>query len=190
MSKLVRVGVSARHIHLSADYIDILFGPGYKLRPHKYVYQPGQYAAEETVDLAVGETTFKNVRVLGPERGQTQVEISLTDAVKLGIVVPVRDSGDIQGSPGLCLIGPKGMVVLPKGVIAAWRHVHMSPEDAAELGLNDRDFIQVRSASGVRPVIFDKVLVRVHKSFLLEMHVDTDEANAAMLSNGDMLEIV
>lgn len=190
MSKLVRVGVSARHVHLARNHLDILFGPRHQLRPCKDVYQPGQFAVEETVDLVSNENTFKNVRVIGPERSQTQVEISLTDAQKLGLTVPVRESGDIKGSPGITLVGPKGMVILPKGVIAAWRHIHMSPADAAGFGVKDRDFIQVRCGSDVRPLILGKVLVRVAESYLLELHVDTDEANAAMLSNGDLVEVL
>jgi putative phosphotransacetylase len=190
MSKFVRVGISARHVHLAREHVDILFGLGHQLQPLKYVYQPGQYAAEETVDIVSAKTTFKNVRVLGPERSQTQVEISLTDAMKLGISAPIRDSGDIKGSPGITLVGPKGMVVLPKGVIVAWRHIHMNPEDAAEMGVKDRELIQVRCNNPQRSVIFEKVLVRVHESFLLEAHIDTDEANAAMLSNADLIEIL
>lgn len=190
MTKTVKVGVSARHVHLSRVHLDILFGPGYQLHPYKYVYQPRQYAAEETVDLVTQKATFSNVRVLGPERAETQVEISITDALKLGLDVPVRDSGDIKGSPGITLIGPNGLVVLQKGVIAAWRHVHMNSSDAAELGVKDRDFIQLRCGSEIRPVILEKVLVRVHDSFLLEMHIDTDEANAAMVKNGDLLKFI
>ncbi len=190
MSKSARVGISARHIHLSREHVEILFGQGYQLNVLKPVYQPGQYAAAETVDIVSAKTTFKNVRVLGPERSQTQIEISLTDALKLGISVPVRDSGDIKGSPGITVVGPQGMVVLSKGVIAAWRHVHMSPADAAELGLKDRDFVQLRCTQPQRSLLFDQVLVRVGDDFLLEAHIDTDEANAAMLSSGDMVEII
>ena len=190
MSKFARIGISARHIHLSREHVEILFGQGYQLKVLKPVYQPGQYAAAETVDIVSAKTTCKNVRVLGPERTQTQIEISLTDAMKLGISVPVRDSGDIKGSPGITVVGPQGMVVLSKGVIAAWRHVHMSPKEAMEQGVKDRDFIQLRCSQSQRSLLFDKVLVRVGDDFLLEAHIDTDEANAAMLSNGDMVEIV
>ncbi|WP_281252342.1 phosphate propanoyltransferase [Sporomusa malonica] len=182
--------MSARHVHLSRIHLDILFGPGYQLHPYKYVYQPGQYAAEETVDLVTPKATFNNVRVLGPEREQTQVEISITDAIKLGLNVPVRDSGDIKGSPGITLIGPNGLVVIEKGVIAAWRHIHMNLVDASELSVKDRDFVRVQCGGEIRPIILEKVLVRVHDSFVLEMHIDTDEANAAMIANGDLLKIM
>lgn len=190
MLNTVRAGISARHVHLSREHLDILFGSGYQLRPYKYVRQPGQYAAEETVDLITPKAAFNNVRVLGPERKETQVEISLTDALKIGLTAPVRDSGDIKGSPGITLMGPKGMVVLQKGVIVAWRHIHMNLEDAAKVGVKDRDFVRVRCGSDTRPLVLEKVLVRVDESFVLEMHLDTDEANAGMIANGDLLEII
>lgn len=189
MSDLIKIGVSARHVHLSREHIDILFGPGHQLRPKKYVYQPGQFAAEETVDLITPKATFNKVRVLGPERSQSQVEISLTDAHKLGLEVPVRESGDHNDTPGVTLIGPNGIVVLPKGVIVAWRHIHMSPEAAAKYKLKDRELVEIECNSKLRPAILGKVIVRVHESFLTEVHIDTDEANAVMLANGDTITI-
>lgn len=185
----VPVGVSGRHVHVSREHLNILYGEGYELRPFKDLSQPGQFAAQETVDLVTEKGSFKNVRILGPERKVSQVEVALTDAVKLGLKVPVRDSGDLQGSPGLTLVGPKGSVQLDQGVIIAWRHIHMTPQDAAKFGLKDKDYVQVRS-KGDRGIIFDKVLVRVHETFNLEMHIDTDEGNAAMIKTGDVLDII
>lgn len=188
--KLVPVGISARHVHVCQEHLDVLFGAGHKLTPFKDLYQIGYYAAEETVDLVSPTGTIKKVRILGPERKTSQVEISRSDALKLGIKVPVRDSGDLDGSPPITLVGPRGSVTLPNGVIAAWRHIHMDPEDAAAFGVKDRDYVRVRCQNETRPLIFENVLVRVLEGWLLEMHLDTDEANAAMLNNGDCVEIL
>lgn len=185
----IPVGISGRHVHVSPEHLNILFGEGYRLRPMKDLSQPGQYAAHETVDLVTEKGGFKNVRILGPERKQTQVEISLTDAIKLGLNPPVRDSGDLKGSPGLTIVGPKGSVKIDCGVIAACRHIHMTPKDAAEYGVKDKDVVHVR-CSGERGLIFDNVLIRVHDNFQLEMHIDTDEGNAAMLKTGAQIELI
>ncbi|MDT8901003.1 phosphate propanoyltransferase [Anaeroselena agilis] len=188
--KLVPVGISARHVHVCQEHLDVLFGVGHKLTPYKDLYQIGYYAAEETVDLVTAKGTLKKVRILGPERKTSQVEISRSDALKLGISVPVRDSGDLDGSPPITLVGPRGSVTLPKGVIAAWRHIHMDPADAAAFGVKDRAYVRVKCLNATRPLIFENVLVRVLEGWLLEMHLDTDEANAAMLNNGDRVEIL
>ncbi len=185
----VPVGVSARHVHLSQAHLDILFGAGYELTVKKELSQPGQYAAQERVDLVTEKTTLKGVSILGPVRKQSQVEVSLTDSLKLGLKPPVRDSGDLKESPGMTLVGPNGSVVLTEGVIAAFRHIHMTPKDAAQFGVKDKEIVKVR-CNGQRGLTFDNVLIRVHEQYALEMHIDTDEANAAMCKTGDQLEVI
>ncbi|WP_312202353.1 phosphate propanoyltransferase, partial [Anaerospora hongkongensis] len=140
----VPIGVSGRHAHVSREHLDILYGEGYELTSIKELSQPGQFAAQETIDLVTEKGSFKNVRILGPVRSKSQVEIALTDAVKLGIKPPVRDSGDLTGSPGVTLVGPKGSVQLQEGVIAACRHIHMTPADAEKMNLTDKEIVQVR----------------------------------------------
>lgn len=184
----VPVGISNRHIHLSQEHLEVLFGPGYELTVKKDLSQTGQYAAEETLIIEGPKSSMKNVRILGPVRKETQVEISRTDAFGLGLKPPVRDSGFLEDSPGLKLIGPKGEVELDKGVIIAQRHIHMNEADAEAFGVKDKDIVSVR-VGGERGLIFDNVLVRVRGDFVLEMHIDTDEANAAMLNNGQMVEV-
>ena len=185
----VPAAASARHIHLSQADVAALFGEGYKLRQFRPLTQPGQFAAEEKVDIVGPRGTISGVRVLGPARKETQIEISITDAIRLGIKPVVRMSGDIAFTPGAKLVGPKGSVDLPQGVIVAARHLHMSPEEAAAYGLKDGDVVSLRKP-GPREVIFGNVVVRSGKGHSLEVHLDTDEANAAMLSNGDLLEII
>lgn len=187
--KDIPVGVSARHIHLSQPDLETLFGEGYQLTVKKELAQPGQYAAHERVDIVTEKATFKGVGILGPVRPKSQVEISLSDALKLGLQVPVRDSGDIKNTPGITLVGPKGTLHLSEGVIAAYRHIHMTPEDAAHFGVQNKDIVKVR-LSGQRSLIFDNVAIRVHPSFALEMHLDTDEANAAMCKTGSTAELL
>lgn len=189
MSKAIPVGISARHVHVSREDLDILFGKGYQLTVKKDLSQPGQFACEEQVDLVTEKGSFKKVRILGPERKQTQVEIALTDSLKLGIKPPVRDSGDLKGSPGLTIVGPQGEVKIEEGVIAACRHIHMTTADAAELGLKDKDVVKV-AFDGERGLIFDKVLARVSDSFKLECHLDTDEGNAAKVNTGETVRII
>lgn len=187
--KPVIVGVSNRHLHLSQADLESLFGPGYELTVLKDLGQPGQYAAEETVTLIGPKGSISNVRVLGPVRSQTQVEVAMTDAYRLGIKPPVRDSGNLEGAAPITIEGPVGKVELDATVILAWRHIHMHTSDAAAYGLKDKDMVQVR-VGGERGIIFENVLVRVRDDFALEMHVDTDEANAALLRNGAEVEVV
>ncbi len=191
MSNLERipVGISARHVHVTREDLDILYGPGSQLTFRKELSQPGQFAAEETVDLVTEKGTLKKVRILGPERKKTQVEISLTDSLKLGLKPPVRDSGDLKDSPGITVVGPKGSIQLTEGVIAACRHIHMLPADAAHYGVTDKEIVKV-CCDGPRGLIFDNVLIRVNDNFKLEMHVDTDESNAAMMNAQSTVEIL
>lgn len=185
----VPVGVSARHIHLSPADVERLFGPGHTLHPVKEL-QPGQFSCEETVTLVGPKGILQKVRVLGPARGRTQVEVSATDGRTLGINPPVRLSGDLDGSAGIAVVGPSGAFTLPEGVIVAQRHIHMSPEDAERWGLKHGQVVQVAVEKGIRRLIFDDVVLRVGKGFELEMHIDTDEANAAGLRNGDRARVL
>ena len=172
--------MSARHIHLSADVLPRLFGAGYELTRLRDLQQPGQYAAQEVVTLVGPKGKIERVRVLGPLRKQTQVELSGTDQFMLGIQAPVRESGQLDGTPGVRLVGPGGEVDLPSGVIRAQRHVHMPPADAERFALHNGARVAVR-LSGDRPTILEGVLVRSTDTSALEMHIDTDEANAAGL---------
>ncbi len=189
MEKDINVGISNRHVHLSVIEKEILFGIDYQLTYIKSLSQKGQFAAKETVTLIGLKGSIDNVRILGPERKETQVEISRTDMYKLGVNAPVRDSGNLENTPGIVIIGPKGMVTLKRGVICAKRHIHMNPEDAEAFMLNDKDEVMVR-VNGERGLIFENVLIRVDESFVLEYHIDTDEANASGLRNNDKVEIV
>lgn len=188
MRGLVPVGLSNRHCHLSKEHIEILFGEGYELTKFKDLSQPGQYAANEKITV-VGPKGSLEMRVLGPARGESQVEVSLTDGFVLGVVPPVRDSGDTAGSPGAKLVGPKGEVTMEKGIIAAARHIHMHTSDAEAFGLKDKDVVSVKT-EGKRGLVFDNVLVRAHETFALEFHLDIDEGNAAGLKNGDKVAIL
>ena len=185
----VPVGISNRHVHLSREDLDFLFGAGFELTKYRDLSQHGQYAANEMVTLVGPKGVFQGVRILGPVRRKTQVEISRTDAFQLGVKPPVRDSGEHDTTPGLVIVGPKGALTLKSGVLLAKRHIHMTPSEASRFGLQDRDIVQVR-LRGPRALIFDEVLIRVDPTFALEMHVDTDEANAAMLNNGDTVEVL
>lgn len=189
MKKMLPIAMSNRHIHLSEKDIEVLYGEGYQLTKFKDLSQPGQYATNEKVDVVGPKGILKGVRVLGPARKQTQIEISLTDSFVLGIKPPVRDSGDLAGSPGVKIVGPKGEVELAEGVIIASRHIHMHTDDAADFQVKDNERVMIKT-SGERGLIFDNVLVRVHPSYGLEMHVDIDEGNAAGLKNGDMVELI
>ena len=188
-TNMIPVGLSNRHLHLSQEDIETLFGKGYELKRFKDLSQPGQYAAEEKVDLVGPRGTLKGVRVLGPARSNSQVEVSLTDGFALGVVPPVRDSGDIVGSPGVKIVGPQGEVEIKEGVIAAARHIHMHTDDAEKFGVVDKQRVKVKT-TGERSVVFENVLVRANLDFALEMHVDIDEGNAAGLKNGDMVELI
>ncbi|WP_019122964.1 phosphate propanoyltransferase [Brevibacillus massiliensis] len=181
---VVPVGVSNRHVHLSPEDVEALFGTGYALTRLRNLSQPGQFAAQEQVTLLGPQGLIHGVRILGPARGASQVEISRTDGFRLGIHPPVRLSGLIEGTPGITLIGPKGCVVLQQGVIVAKCHVHMSPDDAAAFGVANGDSLILETA-GERPIIFPEVAVRVSPHFVLDFHIDLDEANAANLKTGD-----
>lgn len=182
--KTIPIAVSARHVHLTQDAIDILFGKNYQLTVLKPLSQPGQFAANETVTLIGPRNKIENVRILGPCRNLNQVEISRTDEFFLGIDAPVRESGNIANSPGIIIQGPAGTLTLREGVICAWRHIHMSPQDAKDFGVEDRDLVSVEIHSGEKSLIFHNVLIRVSDKFKLEMHIDTDEANAAEIYQG------
>ena len=185
----VPVEISNKHIHLSPEHVEILFGPGHQLTPMKELSQPGQYACAETVDVVGPKGTLTGIRVLGPARNQTQLELATTDTFKVGVKASVRDSGDLAGTPGIELIGPAGKVTLTAGVIIANRHIHMTPMDAKKFGLQDGSTVRVE-IPGPRGGILGNVLVRVNPNYHLNMHVDTDEGNAFNLKNGQMLNIL
>ena len=186
----VPVGISNRHVHLTKEHVEILFGKGHELKVMKDLSQPGQYACEETVTI-IGPSLrpIEKVRVLGPVRRASQVEISKTDSYVLKVKPPVRESGKTAGSAPITIVGPCGVVSLSEGCIIANRHIHMTPADAAVLGLSDGDTVTV-DADGDRRTRFFDVQVRVDKNFFLEMHVDTDDANAVGLKNGSIVKIV
>lgn len=183
----INVGISARHLHLTSDHITKLFG--HELTVFKDLSQPGQYAANEKVDIVGPKNTLKGVRILGPARKASQVEISKTDAFYLGVEPFLRMSGDIEGTPGIKLVGPAGEVTLDKGVIVAVRHIHMHPTDADKFCIHDKDVVWVVSDSDRKTLIGD-VIVRVDPTFALDFHVDTDEANGVWLNSGDKVKIV
>jgi acetate kinase len=182
-SRPIPVSTSAHHVHLSQKDFEILFGKGKMMVPHSELSQPGQFAAVETVNLIGPKGRIDHVRILGPARKESQVEISRTEQFKLGIDAPIRDSGDLEGTPGIIIEGEHGTLKLDKGVICAKRHIHMSPAEALSLGLRDKDVVMVK-VKGVRELIFGDVLVRVHPDYRMDMHLDTDEANAAQISEG------
>ena len=186
---LIPVGISNRHIHLSQEDFETLFGAGATMTHFKDLSQPGQFACKEVMTIVGPGGAIERVRLLGPARKQTQVEVSVADCFKLGIKAPLRDSGDLAGSAPITIVGPKGSVNIPEGCIIALKHIHMHTDDAARLGLKDRDHVNVQTC-GERNLMFQEVLIRVSDKFRLEMHVDMDEANAASLSNGDKVRIV
>ena len=177
MENKILVETSARHIHLTREAVDILFGAGHQLTVKKMLSQPGQFACEEKVEV-VGPKSSLKMSVLGPERKDCQVEISLTDARTIGVTAPVRESGDIAGSGACKLVGPCGELELAEGVIAAKRHIHLTPEAAADLGVEDKQIVSVK-LNTQRALVFGDVVVRVSPKFALAMHIDTDESNAA-----------
>lgn len=187
---VVPVGVSARHIHLTREVLESLFGRGHRLAVRRNLSQPGEFAAEEAVTI-VGPrgTAIEKVRILGPVRKFIQIELARSDGLRLGVDLPVRRSGDVAGTPGLTLIGPKGTVVLKEGALRATRHIHMTEEDAVRFGLAAGRIVSART-HGERAVVFENVLVRVSKSFVLDFHVDTDDANAAGLETGCFAEVL
>jgi len=184
------VNSSARHMHISPENVEVLFGKGAELTVHKWLYQDGQFASQQTVTM-VGprKRIIPNLRILGPCRNLTQIELAFTDAVQLGIDVPVRMSGDIEGTPGAYIMGPKGFLEMKNGVIRAARHVHMSPADAAFYGVKHLDLITLRVKAKGCTTRFDDLLVRVDPSFKLEVHIDTDEANACNLEHAEKVEL-
>ena len=185
----IKVGVSARHVHLSKEDLETLFGKGHELTPKKYL-MGDQYAAEECVTLVSPSLrTIEGVRVLGPVRSHSQIEISRTDTFKLKVSPPVRASGDIKGSAPMALVGPKGSIFLNEGCIIANRHIHMTPEDAIKFGVSDNDVVDVEIQNS-KPTRFYNVQVRVRKDFNTEMHIDTDDANACAIKQGDHVEIL
>lgn len=184
------VNSSARHCHLSQEAVEILFGKGHQLKPMKMLYQEGQYAAEESVTL-IGPRSrvISNLRILGPCRDFNQVELAYTDSISLGFKVPVTNSGNIAGTPGCMLMGPAGFLEMPEGVIRAAPHVHMAPEDAAFYGVENKSYMKLR-VGGELGVTFDRIFVRVDPAFKLEVHIDTDEANACGLGPDVPCELI
>lgn len=190
MDKPVLIETSARHVHVSRRVLDILFGEGYELTKKKDLSQPGQFACEERVQVIGPKSSFPAVSILGPERPETQVELSAGDARSIGVKAPIRESGDLEGSAGCKLVGPKGEVELKDGVIIAKRHIHMTPADAEKYGVEDKQIVCVKVDTDERSLVFGDVVVRVSPSYALAMHIDTDESNAACCSaglNGDIL---
>ena len=188
--KDINVEVSARHVHLNREAVDILFGNGYSLKPKKSLSQTGQFACEEKVSVVGPRATIKNVSVLGPERTNNQVEISKTDARAIGIEGVIKESGDLKGTPGCVLVGPNGELDIKEGVIVAKRHIHANETDAKDLSIEDGDVVCVDVKTSERSLIFKDVVVRVSKDYVLAMHIDTDEANAANIISGNKGKIV
>lgn len=180
----IPIGVSNRHVHVSQEDLDKLFGKGYLLTKKGNLKQPGQFAANETVTLRGPKGEFENVRILGPVRNESQVEISITDSFRLGIRSPIRESGKLDNTPGIEMVGAKGSVKISQGTIVALRHIHMPPEYAKKIGLKDKDIVEVETF-GERQGILGNVLIRVSEKYSLEMHIDIDEANACSLKNND-----
>ncbi len=185
----VPVGISNHHVHLAESDVEVLFGTGHKLTNIKDLSQPGQFACEEIVTLVGPKGSIKDVRILGPVRNATQVELLNKDTYKLGVFPPLRDSGQHEGTLGIDVTGPSGSIRLESGVMIAARHIHMTPEDAQKYRVKDGDHVRV-AVSGPRGGIFDKVLIRVSPNYALDMHVDTDEGNAFSLKNGQILEVL
>ncbi|MEG0310621.1 MAG: phosphate propanoyltransferase, partial [Eubacterium sp.] len=184
MERRVPLGLSNKHIHLSQEDLEILFGEGYELVPKKFLVQPGQFAAMEKVDIVGPKNTIKGVRVLGPVRTETQLEINIADGITLGIYqVPIRLSGSLENTPGFTIVGPNGTVVKEKGMIVAERHIHLATEEGANYNLKDGDVVSVR-LKGPRGLVFNNVLVRVGDKHKMEMHIDIEEGNAAGAGNG------
>ena len=188
-SRQVPVGISVRHIHLTRADVDKLFGYGYQLTPKKALSQPGQFACEECLDVIGPKGELKRVRILGPERSATQIELAQTDCRTIGVNAPVRSSGDTKGTPGVTLRGPLGELTVPEGVIVADRHLHMPPAQAAAFGLADGDRVQIR-INGLKPGIMGGVLVRASNKCALDFHIDTDDGNAFLLKQGQLVTVL
>lgn len=178
MDKFI-IETSARHVHVSQEALETLFGAGYQLTAKKDLSQPGQFACEERVTVVGPKKELAGVSILGPVRPDTQVELSATDARSIGVGIAIKESGDIKGTPGCKLVGPCGEIEISEGVIVAKRHIHMTPADAEKLGVKDKEIVSVKAESQERSCIFGDVVVRVSEKFALAMHIDTDEANAA-----------
>ena len=183
MNKIL-VETSARHVHLSREDLDILFGKGFELTFKKDLSQPGQFATNERVTVVGPKRDIANISILGPVRKQTQVELSATDARSVGIPIVVRESGDLAGTPGCKIVGPCGEVEISEGVIVAKRHIHLTPDSAAEFGVEDKQIVSVEIKGTGRSTVFGDVVIRVSEKFAPAMHIDTDESNAC-LSNGE-----
>ena len=185
----VSIGVSNRHVHLTKEHLEILFGENYELQKKVDINQPGQFAATDVVTIKTPKSEINNVRILGPIRKYTQVEISKTDAYKLGLNPPVRDSGDLEGSEPITIIGPKGSIDIEKGCIIANRHIHILPAQMKEYGLEERKFVDVK-IDGEKGGILANVKLKVSEEAYFELHIDTDDANAHLIKNGDIGEII
>lgn len=190
MANKVLVETSARHLHVTQEVLETLFGEGYELTRKKDLSQPGQFACEERVQVIGPKSSFPAVSILGPVRPETQVELSASDARSIGVVAPCRESGDIKGSGACKLVGPKGEVEISEGVIVAKRHIHATPEDAEKFGIKDKQIVSVKVESDGRSLVFGDVIVRVSPKYALAMHIDTDESNAAFAAPGMMGEII
>lgn len=188
-SRQVPVGISVRHIHLSRADVDRLFGRNYQLTPKKQLSQPGQYACEECLDVIGPKGELKKVRILGPERKATQIELAQTDCRNIGVTAPVRSSGHTAGTPGITLRGPLSEITVPEGVIIADRHLHMSEGEAAAFGLKDGDHVRIQ-VDGVKPGVLGNVLVRAGKGHSLDLHIDTDDGNAFLLRQGQLVTVL
>jgi len=186
---VVPVGVSARHLHVTREHMAVLFGPGSELSVHRPISQPGQFAANEQVTLVGPKGSIERVRILGPYRSKTQIELAPSDARRLGITPPVRRSGDLAGTPGITVVGPYGRLELAEGCIIAERHIHMTPDDARAFGVRDGQKVKVR-VDGERGGFMDHVMIRVRDDFKLELHIDTDEANGFGIRNGSLLAVI
>ena len=190
MANQVVVETSARHVHVTQEVLEALFGKGYELTVKKALSQPGQFPSNERIDIVGPKKTLAGVSILGPVRPETQVELSLTDARSIGISAPIRESGDIQGTVGCKLVGPAGEVEITEGVIAAKRHIHMTPADAAAFGVTDKQIVSVKVDSAERSLVFGDVVVRVSPKYALAMHIDTDESNAVAAGAGAMGTVI
>ncbi|MBQ7688821.1 MAG: phosphate propanoyltransferase [Clostridia bacterium] len=190
MSKKILVETSARHVHVSKEDLATLFGEGYTLTKKKDLSQPGQFACEERVAVIGPKNSFPAVSILGPERKETQVELSASDARSIGVTAPVRESGDLEGSGACKIVGPKGEIEIEKGVIIAKRHIHMTKADAAVYGVEDKQIVSVKIDSPERSLIFGDVVVRVSDNYALAMHIDTDESNAVLAGMNAEGEII
>jgi len=189
MKNKLPIALSNKHIHLSQKDLDILFGEGYELTKTKDLSQPGQYACEEKIDVVGPKRSIKGIRILGPVRKETQLELSVSDAVTLGIAPVIRNSGDTENTPGVKIVGPNGEVEIGHGAIVAARHIHMHTNDGIDFGVKDNDLVKIK-VDGPRGLTFDNVLVRIKDDYALEMHVDIEEGNSAGVKNGDMVELI